>query len=175
MEKVYLGVGSNMKPVFQVERALLLLKKSVKVAGSSTFYWTSALGHPEQDPFLNGCWKIETELSLLDLKEGVLERIEEDLGRRRTEDKWADRPIDLDILLWGDRVEECEAWTLPHPDIRNRPFVAIPLLELDPDLRMPDTGERLASLEAALESEGMVPAEPVISRLKEMVIEEEHR
>ena len=168
---MFLGVGSNVDPVRHIEEALLLLKKSVKVLASSTFYWTTALHRPEQRPFLNGCWLIQTDCPPLSLKEGVLKRIEARMGRLRTKDKWADRSIDLDVLLWADRVEGGDICTLPHPDIRDRPFVAIPLLELEPDLKMPDTGERLDGLDVVLRRDGLTAAEAVTTRLKKIIAE----
>jgi 7,8-dihydro-6-hydroxymethylpterin-pyrophosphokinase len=91
------------------------------------------------------------------LKGEVLRPIEEALGRRRTADRNAPRPIDLDVLVHGGEVLEEEGLRLPDPDVRVRPFVAFPLWELAPDLVLPGDGVRLADVIAGLSREGMEP------------------
>jgi hypothetical protein len=71
---------------------------------------------------------------------GLTTRVEADLGRRRSSDKYASRPIDLDLLLYDDCVLSNNQLTLPDPDILERAFVAIPLCELAPDLLLPGSG-----------------------------------
>ena len=78
-----------------------------------------------------------------------LRRIEADLGRVRNADAYAARPIDLDVLICGDEVVEDLGLVLPDPDLRSRSFLAAALLELAPDLVLPDSGERLAELVSA--------------------------
>jgi 2-amino-4-hydroxy-6-hydroxymethyldihydropteridine diphosphokinase len=155
--RAFIAVGSNIDPEGNIPAALDRLTEEVEVAAVSTFYRTAALGRPEQPPFTNGVWQVSTDMAPRLLKNDVLRPIEKALGRVRTRDRYAARPIDLDIALYGDLVISEEDLVIPDPDIRERPFLVIPLLELAPDLCMPDTGERLASLPAARQTGGLEP------------------
>ena len=146
MAQVFVGVGSNIEPESNILCAAALLKQQVNVCAVSPFYLTDPIGPPGSGPFYNGCLEIETDIPPRKLKFEVLRPIETALGRRRTEDKYAPRTIDLDILLYDDRVIEEPDLKIPDPDITRRPFVAIPLLELAPELAMPDTGTKLAEI-----------------------------
>ena len=97
----------------------------------------------KQDVNIN-VWHIQTAVSARALKFGILRGIETDLGHARSADKYAARPIDLDLAVYGDAVIDEPDLHVPDPDIRERPFVAVPLLGLAPNLVMPDTGEPLA-------------------------------
>jgi 2-amino-4-hydroxy-6-hydroxymethyldihydropteridine diphosphokinase len=145
--EVYISVGSNIEPSENILKALEKLERYVFVKATSTFYRTMPIGRPEQQFFLNGVWLIETGKSPRELKFGILRRIEEELGRIRTQDKYAARTIDLDIALYGDKVINEPGLVIPDPDIRRRNFIAIPLKELDPSLILPDTGEPISSLD----------------------------
>lgn len=146
---VYIGIGSNIEPERNIPRALDLLARKTDLVAVSPFYRSAALNRPEQPPFLNGACCVATTLSPRALKTDVLRAIEATLGRVRCEDKYAARSIDLDILLYGKEVCDEENLKIPDPDIRTRPFVAVPLLALSPDAVLPDTGERLADLPVA--------------------------
>ena len=120
----------------------------MRVLRSSSHYETEPQGEMlDQPDFLNACVEIETELdpeALLD----VCKVVERDLGRMVAGPRHGPRPIDVDLLLLGDLTHESERLTLPHRDVLSRRFVLEPLLELDPDLALPD-GTRLAdALEA---------------------------
>ena len=142
----YIAVGSNIEPEKNIREALERLRQHVRVRATSTFYRTAPIGRPEQPAFLNGVWHIETSRTARGLKYEVLRRIEAELRRRRTEDKYAARTIDLDIVIYGDEVIDDPYLRIPDPDLRDRLFIAVPLLELAPCLVLPDTGERLSSL-----------------------------
>lgn len=169
MTTAYIGIGSNIEPEKNIESALRMLAEKVRVIGVSTFYRTEALNRPGSPPFINGAASIETDLDPRELKFGLLRAIEEALGRVRTEDKYAPRTIDLDVMIYGDLALDEPDIVIPDPDIRTRPFVAIPLLELAPDLVLPDTGIRLADLVEAMPTGSMVPLPgfPAFSLLKE--------
>jgi 2-amino-4-hydroxy-6-hydroxymethyldihydropteridine diphosphokinase len=143
---IYIAVGSNIEPERNIAEALDRLKRYVHIKAISTFYRTAPIGRPEQSAFLNGVWQVGTVRTARALKFGVLRQIESELGRVRTEDKYAARTIDLDIAVYGDTVINEPDLRIPDPDIRQRPFIAVPLLELAPSLVLPDTGERLSSL-----------------------------
>ena len=136
--RVYIGVGSNMDPDANIPWALRLLGGEVKLTDVSTFYITQPLGAPESPHFYNGVVAGMTDLSIPGLRHLLL-HVENAVGRQRTGDKYAPRPIDLDLLLLEDEVADGEGWRVPHPDVSTRPFVAIPLLELAPDLVLPDS------------------------------------
>ena len=145
--RAYIGVGSNIDPDANIHRALRLLGNDMKLTDVSTFYITLPLGAPASPHFYNGVVAGMTDLAIPDLRHLLL-RVETEVGRQRTEDKYAPRPIDLDLLLLGDELSEGEGWWVPHPDVRTRPFVAIPLLELAPDLLLPDSGRPLRDVVA---------------------------
>ena len=89
------------------------------------------------------------------LKQDLLRRIEADLGRRRSSDRYASRPIDLDLLLYDDFVLSNNQLTLPAPDILERAFVAIPLCELAPDLLLPGSGLAICRVAERFAAEDM--------------------
>ncbi len=140
MTRAYIGVGSNISPKANVEAALALLTAEVRLMAISTFYLTPAEGRPEQPDYLNGVVAVETDLPALQLKQGVLAGIERRLGRQRGEDRYAARPIDLDLLLYDSLSSTTPELRLPAPDIEKRAFVAVPLAEIAPDLELPGTG-----------------------------------
>jgi 2-amino-4-hydroxy-6-hydroxymethyldihydropteridine diphosphokinase len=136
---VYIGVGSNVNPQRNITAALEGLSRELEVTHSSTFYWSEAVARAGQPPFLNGVWRARTEREPRALKFEVLRPLERRLGRRRSADRHAPRPIDLDLLLHGAaRCEEADL-VLPDPDIPRRAFLWMPLLELAPELE-PDLG-----------------------------------
>jgi len=167
---VFISVGSNLEPERNIAGALARLQRSVVVTGVSTFYWTAPLGRPEQPRFLNGVWRIRTGLPPRTLKFDVLRVIETDLGRIRGPDKYAARTIDLDVLLYGDIVLTEPDLRIPDPDLQTRPFLAIPLLELSPEVVLPDSGEALATMVGAWEQATMEPALPFTRHLRERIL-----
>ncbi len=144
--RVLVAVGSNIEPERNIPAALEMLTHHARLTGVSTFYRTAPLDRPEQPPFLNGAVRIETRLTARALKFDVLRAIEGRLGRVRTQDAYAPRTIDLDIALYGDSVIDEPDLRVPDPDIRERSFLAIPLLELEPDLVLPDSCQPMTSL-----------------------------
>jgi 2-amino-4-hydroxy-6-hydroxymethyldihydropteridine diphosphokinase len=146
----YLGLGSNVGDREAQLRAGLdgLRERGIELEAVSSTYETEPVGALlDQPDFLNACTRIRTDLdpeALLD----VCKEIEVERGRTLTAPRHAPRPLDIDLLLLGDLELETERLTLPHPEVTSRRFVLVPLLELDPELTLPD-GRRLdASLEA---------------------------
>jgi 2-amino-4-hydroxy-6-hydroxymethyldihydropteridine diphosphokinase len=166
MAKVFIGVGSNIKPEENILKALLLLKKEVKVNDSSTFYRTPPLKHRDQPQYVNGVFLIETMFKPRTLKYNVLRKIEEICGRLRTEDAYDSRTIDLDILLYENIVLEEPDITIPDPGISIRPFIGIPLLELAPRLVLPDSGKPLKTIVTSMNREDMIPADDITEKIK---------
>ncbi len=156
--EAYIAVGSNIEPEQNILKALERLQQKATVAEVSTFYRTEPLGRPEQPDFLNGVWKILTPWPPRTLKFEVLRPIEAALGRVRSEDRYAPRTIDLDILLYGDAVIREPDLEIPDPDLRRRPFLAAAVLELAPELLLPDTGQALRELAGAEVTTRLNPA-----------------
>lgn len=125
----FVAVGSNIEPQRNIPKALDCLRQHVTVTGISIFYQTTPLGPPGQALFVNGIWLIKTGLSPGQLITQVLHPTESQLGRIRSVNKYAPRPIDLDLILYNDLVRQDSGVRLPHPDIK-RPFVWMPMLEL---------------------------------------------
>jgi len=165
MPRVFVAVGSNVEPEENVTRALRLLDGEIGILEVSTFYRTPALDRPEDPPYLNGVIEVGDSLGPRDLKR-LLQQTEHAVGRERVADRYASRTIDLDLLLYGDQVSSSSGLMLPHPDIRERPFVAIPLLELAPDLTLPDSKMELRSVASSLQSYPMEPLRDFTSRLR---------
>jgi len=165
MPRVFVGVGSNVAPEENVTRALRLLDGEIGILGISTFYRTPALNRPGDPPYANGVVEVGDALAPFDLKE-LLQHIERALGRERAADRYAPRTMDLDLLIYGDQVSSSKGLVLPHPDIRQRRFVAIPLLELAPDLTLPDSGTALHSMVSSLPPYSMEPLRDFTQRLK---------
>lgn len=169
--EVYISVGSNINPEENILLALEKLKRYVRVRNTSTFYRTMPIGRPEQPFFLNGIWLIETDKTAKELKFGVLRKIEEGLDRIRTHDKYAPRTIDLDIAIYGNEVINEADLVIPDPDIRKRAFIAIPLLELNPSLILPDTGEPISSLDIVREHKDIESIHIFTEKLRELIYE----
>jgi 2-amino-4-hydroxy-6-hydroxymethyldihydropteridine diphosphokinase len=165
MPRVFIAVGSNVDPEESEARGLRLLDAELRVRSVSTFYRTPALEGPQDPPYANGVIEVDDALDPLETK-ALLQRIERVLGRARTDDRYAPRTLDLDLLLHGDRVLSSDALTLPHPDIRARAFVAIPLLELAPHLVLPDSGVPLRSVVDSIPPYPMEPLRDLTRRLR---------
>ncbi len=164
MARVFVGVGSSVAPEAHVPGALRRLDAAVGVLGVSTFYATPALGRPAEPPFATGVVEVGDRLAPAALR-AELRAIEDAEGRRRGPDPFAPRPIDLDLLLHGDTVSP--ALRLPHPDVSTRRFVALPLLELAPDLALPGSGRRLADVAVSLPPHPMEPLAALTRALRE--------
>jgi 2-amino-4-hydroxy-6-hydroxymethyldihydropteridine diphosphokinase len=141
----YLSLGSNIGDrEDNMRRAVAALRDhAVEVDAVSSLYETEPVGEiPDQPDFLNAAARVRTELepeALLD----VCKAIEVEEGRMFAAPRHSPRPIDLDLLLLGELELESERLTIPHPELTSRRFVLVPLLELDPELALPD-GTRLA-------------------------------
>jgi 2-amino-4-hydroxy-6-hydroxymethyldihydropteridine diphosphokinase len=166
---VYIGVGSNIAPETNIVSALERLKSHATITGVSAFYRTPALLRPEQPPYLNGVIRVRTALDVRPLKFEVLRGIETALGRIRSDDAYAARPIDLDILLFDALAIDEDGMRIPDPDIGDRVFLAAGLLELDPGLMLPGTGERVGELACLAQAERLVCMESFTAHLRQTV------
>ncbi len=137
MTRAFIAVGSNIGPAENVRRSLRLLAEKTRIKGISTVYRTAPEGRPEQSSYYNCVVEIDTEIPPLELKQRILRKIEEKLERRRSEDKYAARTIDLDLIIYDELVLETENLRVPDRDIRDRPYLAAGLDELAPGLVIP--------------------------------------
>jgi 2-amino-4-hydroxy-6-hydroxymethyldihydropteridine diphosphokinase len=150
----YLGLGSNQGDRLRNRRAArpALARPGVEVVAASSVYLTEPQGElTEQPDFLNACLAVETELGPVDLLDAC-KAVEGELGRPPEGVRHGPRAIDVDVLLLDELEQRSERLTLPHPELRSRRFVLEPLLELDPDLTLPD-GTALAAALRSLEGQ----------------------
>ena len=134
----YIGLGSNEGDRLQaLEEALGLLKKhnGITLSAVSPVYETDPVDIAGK-PFLNAAAQVKTSLAALQFL-SVLNEIERVMGRTRTPGRKTSRFIDLDLLLFGNTVSTSRTLTLPHPRMKYRRFVLVPLSDLDPDLVIP--------------------------------------
>ncbi|MDP2325557.1 MAG: 2-amino-4-hydroxy-6-hydroxymethyldihydropteridine diphosphokinase [Gammaproteobacteria bacterium] len=151
----YVGIGSNLDdPDRQVQaafEALAELPNTRRVCRSATVR-NPALGPRPQPDFVNAVAGLLTRLSPIDLLDALL-AIERGQGRDRSSGvRWGPRRIDLDLLVYGDVVQDTDRLVIPHPGIASRNFVLLPLLEIAPGLRVPGLGP-VRHLAAALEQQ----------------------
>ncbi|MQA73855.1 MAG: 2-amino-4-hydroxy-6-hydroxymethyldihydropteridine diphosphokinase [Solirubrobacterales bacterium] len=147
----YLGLGSNVGDRARHLRAAieLLGEHGVEVEAVSSAYETEPVGEIlDQPDFLNAVVRVSTALEPHDLLD-LCKAIEVERGRVLGGRRHGPRPLDVDLLLLGSIELRSDRLTLPHPQVTARRFVLAPLLELDPDLALPD-GTRLAAALAAL-------------------------
>jgi 2-amino-4-hydroxy-6-hydroxymethyldihydropteridine diphosphokinase len=175
MAKVFLSVGSNIDPAENVSSALALLARHTEITGISTVYLTPAEDRPDQPSYYNCVIEVETGMPPVEFKLSVLREIEKALGRERTEDKSAARPIDLDLILYDDMIIENETLTLPDPQILRRAFIAVPLHELSPGLRLPGSNMSIAEIAASLPDRGMKPLKQYTENLRKEIRRRERR
>jgi 2-amino-4-hydroxy-6-hydroxymethyldihydropteridine diphosphokinase len=136
----YLGLGSNVGDRRDQLRAAVasLPSHGMRVLASSSVYETEPVGEVlDQRSFYNACVRIATEHEP-DALLAACKAVEAELGRTPGGVRHGPRPIDVDVLLLGSAVYSSERLILPHPEVRSRRFVLVPLLELDPGLRLPD-------------------------------------
>jgi 2-amino-4-hydroxy-6-hydroxymethyldihydropteridine diphosphokinase len=139
MTRAFIGLGSNVGDRLQfLRRAVKHLGQTigVEVRNASSVYETEPISPGTQAWFLNAVAAVDTSLSPVSLLTQT-QAIERALGRETTY-HWGPRTIDLDILLYGDTQVRTATLTIPHAELCHRAFVMIPLLELDPNLVLPD-------------------------------------
>jgi 2-amino-4-hydroxy-6-hydroxymethyldihydropteridine diphosphokinase len=157
----YLGLGSNIgERRAHLARAVAELPRhAIDVLASSSVYETEPVGLVlEQRAFFNACVLVQTERGPERLLDACKE-VERAVGRTQSGVRHGPRVIDIDLLLLGEIEYSSERLTLPHPEILERRFVLVPLLELEPDLMLPD-GSRAADALAALEGQEVRRAGP---------------
>ncbi|MDT9190818.1 MAG: 2-amino-4-hydroxy-6-hydroxymethyldihydropteridine diphosphokinase [Limnospira sp. PMC 894.15] len=152
---VAIGLGSNLGLSGQtVETALELLGgyEGIRVKKRSHWYRTIPVGPPQPD-YINGCAILEVTVSPQSLLETLLE-IEKILGRVRGE-RWGPRTLDLDLLLFDDLILNTPTLEIPHPRMRDRAFVLVPLAEIAPEWIDPISKKAIAQLLETIDQSGV--------------------
>ena len=139
----YIGLGSNLQnPVQQITQAIseISLRKAITLQKVSRLYRSPPMGPADQPDYVNAVAEIATSLSPHELL-SALQDIERDHGRIRGGDQWGPRTLDLDILLYGDKIINSDGLIIPHYGLYERAFVLYPLGEIAPEsLSIPGQG-----------------------------------
>jgi 2-amino-4-hydroxy-6-hydroxymethyldihydropteridine diphosphokinase len=169
LEIGYLGLGSNVgdRRVNLQAAVEALWVHDVAVLASSSVYETEPVGAvTDQREFLNACLRVETALAVERLLDAC-KAVERALGRVPEGEPGyrhhGPRPIDVDVLLLGERRHASARLRLPHPEVGTRRFVLVPLLELAPDLEIPGDGRAADALAALGDGQEVRRAGPPLS------------
>lgn len=140
MYKVFIGIGSNLiEPAKQIQRAVDSLKKirSTRLLTVSSLYCSKPMGPQDQPDYMNAVACLQTTLKPLVLLD-ELQAIETLAGRIRKDERWGARVLDLDMLLYDNEIINSERLIVPHYGMKVREFVIYPLVEIAPELILPD-------------------------------------
>lgn len=151
---IYISLGSNIQPEENLPYAVVMLNRFGQVITVSSVWETAPVGTAGPS-FLNAAVLFQASHPPALLKSMVLRRIELEMGRRRTFNKYAPRPIDLDILIADGTIIEPGIWSRAH--------LAVPLAELLPDLIHPETGKKLDQIAEELCQPEVIHARPDIN------------
>ena len=144
--RAFVGLGSNLgdrEAMIRLALDDLARLPETQLVRASSLYDTEPVGETEQPNFLNAVAELDTTLTARQLLWNLL-LVEARLGRARAK-RWGPRTIDLDLLLYGSLVIEEPDLRVPHPELTRRSFVLVPLVEIEPMLVHPETGETLLS------------------------------
>lgn len=161
-DPAFIALGSNIEPQKYLPRAVEMLTQLGIITAISTVYQNPAINRPDQDDYLNAAVLLQTELSAEQLR-GAFRKIEEHLDRIRKDDRYAARTIDLDLAFLGSVILSTARMTLPDPDIDTRPFLALTLSELDPEMIHPISKKSLAQISSELAPQVMIQSRPDVT------------
>ncbi len=153
--KCAIALGSNLgdsRAILAEALATLAAIPEIRLLARSSWYQTKAVGPPQPD-YINGCALVQVKISPQSLLETLL-AIEAQFGRVRRE-RWGARSLDLDLLLYDDLILDTPNLTLPHPRMRERAFVLVPLVEIAPNWVEPVSGKAIAQLVQAVDCSGV--------------------
>ncbi|MBL1211767.1 MAG: 2-amino-4-hydroxy-6-hydroxymethyldihydropteridine diphosphokinase [Ignavibacteriae bacterium] len=159
--KVYLSAGSNVGDRISYLKSALSKansKNDISVQNISSIYETLPFGKTDQNNFKNIVISLRTTLSYLELFKEI-KNIEKEIGRSKTE-RWGPREIDIDILLFDDKIIDTDKLTIPHKGILERDFVVKPLLEIEPEISHPVKQKKIKDLLYLLASKTIINKTP---------------
>ncbi|MCB0516500.1 MAG: 2-amino-4-hydroxy-6-hydroxymethyldihydropteridine diphosphokinase [Chitinophagales bacterium] len=146
MNVCYLLLGSNLGDRIEMlqKATSFIFEKIGNITQKSGIYETQAWGNAAELPFLNQALKVKTKLSAYEVLSQILQ-IEHSLGRQRFE-KWGNRSIDIDILLFNQEIIQTQRLSVPHPFLHVRRFALVPLAEIAPELMHPQLQFSIAQI-----------------------------
>ncbi len=148
MAEAYISIGSNIGPEENIKKCLDMLKSEFGVIAISPIYETRPYGYENQSNFINLAVKIRTTMTPLQLLK-KLQGIEKKLGRERRV-KNGPRTIDLDLILYGDKIINKNEIRIPHHGLFERDFMLIPLLDIEPEIINPLTKKKIKYLKKSI-------------------------
>lgn len=148
MNVACVSLGANIDPAANLAAAVRLLAETCQIIAVSPVYETVAVGDPSQPNFLNAAVMVQTSLSAVQLKETVLDPVEQALGRQRTANPNDARTIDLDLVLFNQDVLVFGKRQVPDPEIVRYAHLARPLADIAPGYVHPVIGQTLAEVAA---------------------------
>lgn len=180
MNKFYISVASNIEPESNIQAAVSRLRQFARIVSVSRCFVTDAIPSPEDEPgtyypyYVNCVVLLESTYDAKNFKRSVLQHLESALGRIRTKNKFASRTIDLDILLYNDEVISDEGIEVPDPDILDRWFLLLGILDIDPEAALPTTSRPLSEYLGRLDAEELAKSDRlrVNSRLRACLMSE---
>ena len=153
LHRVYLNLGSNIRPEINLVRAIQSLSEYGEVRGVSNAWESQSVGAPAPN-YLNASVLFLSPLNKVDLKEKIIRPIEARLGRQRSEDKYIPRTMDIDIILFDDQPYKDSFW--------DEVFVIVPLAEIYPEFQNPITGETITEKATRLRQKVWTKARPEV-------------
>ena len=163
LNQIFVALGSNIDKERNLPAAVRVLHELTNVVALSQVYETVSVGLLEQPNFFNAAVLIHSKLDLRAFRREVLREVERRLERVRTVDKSAPRTIDADIILFNSTVlDYSDGRHIPDPNLRTLAHVAVPIAELSPTMRHPETKEPLTKIAERLLSLAQQQSPPTI-------------
>jgi len=159
---VYVSIGSNIDAEHNMPRAVGLLAARCRVEAVSPVYESKPVDGSPQPCYLDAVVRASTTLAPRVFRERVLRPIEAEMGRVRSGDRFAPRTIDLDLLLYGDRVQMDGDLIVPAEEISQYAHVAVPLADLAPALWHPERDETMSSIAARVNGGGLARRNDIV-------------
>lgn len=152
---IFFGVGGNIDPELNIPAGLDLIRSRFEVVNISCFYRSEAWGAASDQPdYINLAIKARTDKDLFGARAEAL-LIEKMAGRRRTDDKFSPRSLDIDLLVYDSVTQTKYGWLLPHPQLLTQQFVYLPMLDIAPELVVPGIGEKLKNIAPKYDNPGL--------------------
>ncbi|MDH5509869.1 MAG: 2-amino-4-hydroxy-6-hydroxymethyldihydropteridine diphosphokinase [Nitrospinota bacterium] len=153
--RVFLGIGGNINPERNIPLGVELICSRFSLVQLSPVYRSEPWGIKESQPdYLNLVAEVTTELDIFGVR-GELCWIERTIGRKRTTDKFAPRPMDVDLLLYDNSIGQHADGPLPHPQILTQQFVYFPMMDIAPDVIIPGEDKPLRDIQPDYDTPGL--------------------